>query len=55
MTKTDQEALQELGRDLGQSVFPAVVDGLLAVSIGAMTTTSCDRAYLALRSLEEVR
>ena len=52
MTKTDQEALQELGRDIGQSVFPTVQNGLLAVSIGALTTTNSDRAYLALRQID---
>lgn len=55
MTKTDQEALQEYGRDIGQTVIPTVHEGLLAVNIGAMTTTNCDRAYMALRSLEGVR
>jgi hypothetical protein len=53
MTKTDQEALQELGRDIGQSVFPAILDGRLAVSIGNLTTADSDRAYMALRSIEQ--
>jgi len=52
MTKADQEALVELGKHIGQSVFATLLDGKLAISIGAMTTTITDRAYMALKQLE---
>ncbi len=52
MTKTDQEALQELGRDIGQSVFPTLLDGRMAVSIGPLTTADPNRAYMALRQID---
>lgn len=53
MTKTDQEALQELGRDIGQSVFAVTLPGgRVGVAIGALETSDADRAYMALRQLE---
>lgn len=53
MTSADLDALQELGRDIGQSVFVVTMpDGRRGVAIGAMVTADADRAYLALRGLE---
>ena len=53
MTRTDQEALIEFGRDIGQSVFPETLNGRFAVQIGALVTADVNRAYMALRSLEQ--
>lgn len=55
MTKTDQEILQELGRDIGQRVFAVTFpDGRVGVIIGALETADADRAYMCLRGLEKL-